>query len=137
MTPNQLAVLYLGALQMGDLEQIVALFAEDGMVHSPLYGPKAPTEFYEGVFRDTSDVELTLRGVSGGVSVGGGEIVMIWFRFDWTMAGGTNVPFEAVDVMELNSEGRIANLHIIYDTVNTRPALEQETGHRSWRLADA
>jgi hypothetical protein len=137
MTPNQLAVLYMGALQMADLERILALFAPDGVVHSPLYGPTPAVDYYPELFRDTSRSDLTLRGVSSGVSVDGGGIVMIWFNYDWQFTSGQQVPFEVVDVLELNAEGRIAHLHIVYDTVDTRPAMEQETGRRSWRMAGA
>jgi hypothetical protein len=137
MTPNQLAVLYLGALEMADVEQILGLFAADGVVHSPLYGPTPAATYYPELFRDTSGSDLTLRGVSSGASVDGGGLVMIWFHYDWQFAGGERVRFDVVDVLELNAEGRIAHLHIVYDTVDTRPAMEQETGRASWRLAGA
>jgi hypothetical protein len=38
-----------------------------------------------------------------------------------------------VDVLELANDGRIAGLHIVYDTAEIRPAFEQETGRLSWR----
>ncbi len=137
MTPNQLAVLYLNSLQTGDLEGILDLFAPDGMVHSPLYGPMPAPDFYAQIFKDSKGVELTLHGVSSGKAVGGGQLVMIWFHFDWQFAGGQHVPFDVVDVLEVNAEGRIETLHIVYDTVNTRPALEQDTGRASYRMVDA
>jgi hypothetical protein len=36
-------------------------------------------------------------------------------------------------MLELDPGGLIAALHIIYDTVDVRPAFEASTGHPSWR----
>jgi hypothetical protein len=36
-------------------------------------------------------------------------------------------------MLELGPDGLITALHIIYDTVEVRPAFEALTGHPSWR----
>jgi hypothetical protein len=46
---------------------------------------------------------------------------------------GRKAPFDVIDMLELTDDGRIASLHIVYDTAQVRPAFEQETGRRSWR----
>jgi hypothetical protein len=39
-------------------------------------------------------------------------------------------------VLELNANGLISKLHIVYDTVETRTTFEQETGRVSWRMSE-
>lgn len=43
-----------------------------------------------------------------------------------------NDQLEAV-VGTLDDDGRFTSLHIIYDTVDVRPAFEAEAGRPSWR----
>ncbi len=59
-------------------------------------------------------------------------MVSFWFHFDWRLPSGALAPFNVVDVAELADNGRIATLHIVYDTVEVRPTFEAETG-TSWR----
>jgi len=130
---GELVRTYLDALERAELEQVVALFADDAVVHSPLYGPMAARPFYEALFADTGAAHLTLRGVAEGTTVGGGRLVTFWFHFDWRLPGGRQAPFDVVDVAELDPDGRIRALHIVYDTVDVRPAFEKHTGMASWR----
>jgi hypothetical protein len=67
-----------------------------------------------------------------GAAVDGTPLVSVWFTFDWQLAGGTQVSFDVVDVLELAGDGRIAALRIIYDTSGARPVFEAQTGRRSW-----
>jgi ketosteroid isomerase-like protein len=127
MTPRTLAATYLGALERGDLEGVLALFHPEAIVHSPLYGPSPAAEFYPRLLTDTGRSELHLRGVTQGE-----RLVGVWFRFDWTLPSGTAAGFECVDMLELDDEGLITTLRIFYDTVTTRTAFERETGG-SWR----
>jgi hypothetical protein len=59
--------------------------------------------------------------------------VTFWFHFDWRLPSGRPAPFDVVDVAELDAQGRITSLHIVYDTVDVRPAFEEHTGATSWR----
>jgi hypothetical protein len=142
----RLAEEYLSALEGRDLARLLALFAEGAVVHSPLYGTLPAVDFYPRLFLDTRDARLTLRAVLHGAGAGvpargsvgvtadeggvpgvpgavpGPELVAFWFDFDWTLADGTPAPFEAVDLAELDAEGRIRALHIVYDTFRVRPA---------------
>ena len=54
---------YLSAVREADVERVLSLFAPDAVVHSPLYGVMAPTEFYPTLFADTSEANLELRSV--------------------------------------------------------------------------
>ncbi|MFC4534902.1 nuclear transport factor 2 family protein [Sphaerisporangium dianthi] len=135
MTPHELAGAYLAALSDGDLGRILDLFAPNGMVRSPMYGPMAAAEFYPAVLADTSASHLTLRGVTTGQTAAGVTLVNVWFHYDWRLASGLAAPFDVVDVLELDEQGRVAVLHIVYDTVDVRQAYEEDTGHTSWRAA--
>jgi ketosteroid isomerase-like protein len=133
LAPRQLAEAYLDALARADLAAMLALFSEDALVHSPLYGPTPARQFYPALFGDTSQSLLTLLGVTHGAKADGTPLVSIWFHFDWRLPSGRQAPFEVVDVLELAAGGRIAALHIVYDTADVRPAFENDTGKLSWR----
>jgi ketosteroid isomerase-like protein len=129
---RQLAEAYLDALARADLAAMLALFSEDALVHSPLYGPTPARQFYPALFGDTSQSLLTLLGVTHGARADGTPLVSIWFHFDWRLPSGRAAPFDVVDVLELSADGRVASLHIVYDTADVRPAFEQDTGKLSW-----
>lgn len=131
--PDHLVKTYLSALERADVELAVGLFVVDGQVHSPLYGSMPAADFYPSLFADTASATLTLRAVMRGVSASGSTVISFWFHFDWTLPDGTPAPFDVVDVAQLADDGRIAELNIIYDTVEVRPAFETATGRRSWR----
>jgi SnoaL-like protein len=133
MTAQELTDAYLGALGRADLTAMLGLFSETAVVHSPLYGPVPAREFFPLLFGDTAESRLTLRGVTDGTAADGTPLVSIWFHFDWQLPGGRRVPFDVVDVLELDNDGHIAALRIVYDTAGVRPVFEQETGRRSWR----
>ena len=124
---------YLHALGTADLPGMLALFRDDAIVHSPLYGDLPPHEFYPALFADTGAADLMLLGTMRGESAAGRPLVSFLFHFDWVLPGGTRAPFDVVDVAELADDGRIAGLRIIYDTVNVRPAFESDTGKSSAR----
>ena len=132
LAPRQLAEAYLDALARADLAAMLALFSEDALVHSPLYGPAPARQFYPALFGDTAQALLTLLGVTSGAKADGRPLVSIWFHFDWRLPSGRRAPFDVVDVLELAPDGRIAALHIVYDTADVRPAFEKDTGQLSW-----
>ncbi|MDH2425457.1 nuclear transport factor 2 family protein [Sphaerisporangium sp. TRM90804] len=133
MQPEELAEEYLTALGEGDLHRVMALFAPGAVVHSRLYGPTPAADFYPSMLAETGASHLTLRGVTTGRSVAGTALVNVWFHYDWRLPSGRPAPFDVIDVMELDDEGLIVTLHLVYDTVNVRPVYEQETGKTSWR----
>ncbi len=67
-----------------------------------------------------------------GIKADGTTLVSIWFHFDWRLPSGRKARFDVIDMLELTDDGRIASLHIVYDTAQVRPAFEQETGRQSW-----
>lgn len=135
VSADDLVEKYLRALETADASLAVSLFSADGAVHSPLYGPRSATEFYPALFADTSRAAVTLKSVMSGTDTTGVQTVSFWFHFDWRLPSGKAAPFDVVDVACLDSEGLIQNLHIVYDTVDVRPAFEAEVGHSSWRVS--
>ncbi|GAA0196249.1 hypothetical protein GCM10008944_11670 [Cytobacillus oceanisediminis] len=127
MEPAQLSHRYLEALEAGDLAGVLALFAPDATVVSPLYGTLPATEFYPLLLADTGQSRLTLRTTMTG-EVDGRTVVSLWFDFDWTLASGEPAPFTVVDVAELDPDGRIERLHIVYDTAPIRAAFDRQRG---------
>jgi hypothetical protein len=134
---DDLVAAYLRALSTADAGLAVSLFTGDGIVHSPLYGPRPAGDFYPALFADTSQANLTLKSVMSGEDQIGQTTVSFWFHFDWRLPSGAAAPFDVVDVATLAPDGKIKDLHIIYDTVDVRPAFEAEVGRSSWRRPDS
>ena len=132
VSPRELAGDYLSALGRADLDALLALFTAGAVVYSPLYGPRPAGYFYAALLADTARSLLTLRGVMDGAAADGAPLVGVWFTFGWRLAGGRKVSFDVVDVLELAGDGQIAALRILYDTSGARPAVEAQTGRRSW-----
>lgn len=130
---DELVGAYLHALNTADADLAVSLFTEDAVVHSPLYGPQLAKDFYPALFADTSQANLALKSVMTGADTSGARTVSFWFHFDWRLPSGAAAPFDVVDVATLGPDDRIQSLHIVYDTVDVRPAFEAEVGHPSWR----
>jgi hypothetical protein len=131
---DELVATYLQALATADAALAISLFTDDATIHSPLYGPTAPRTFHPTLFADTSAAELTLLATMRGHDHdGGAAVVSFYFHFDWRLPSGAAAPFDVVDVARLAPDGRIDRLHLIYDTIDVRPAFEASTGRRSWR----
>ena len=121
----QLVDEYLAAIETADAGRILALFTEHATVNSPLYGVIPAREFYPRLFSDTARSRLRLRSVMVGETSENRPTVAFWFDFDWTLSDGTNAPFTVVDVTELDPDGRILRLHILYDTAPLRESFER------------
>ena len=112
---------YLQHLEAADYMQLMTLFAENAVVHSPLYGQMPASQFYKDLFEDTAESKLTLLNLLHGEDP---STAAIHFQFDWTLADGTAAPFEVVDVLTFSEKGKIQELKIIYDSSKTRPAFD-------------
>jgi hypothetical protein len=131
--PHPIVAAYLHAVENADLDAMLALFADDAVVHSPLYGTLPARQFYPVLFADTGSSDLTLLGTMRGTSVEGAALLSFLFHFDWVLPNGTRAPFDVVDVAELDDDGLIRSLRIVYDTMTVRPAFEADTGKPSVR----
>lgn len=114
---------YLKALEAGDYPAIVALFAEDALVNSPLYGEKNARDFFRELLEDTDHAVLTpLRIFTNPDSSSGAA----YFLYEWILDNGRHASFHVVDIFDFNEAGKIQILNIVYDTALTRPAYEAQ-----------
>ncbi len=105
---------YFVALDSGNLQGILNVFADDARVHSPFLGEMSAEEFFPKVFAASSASDITVFDVLASVR---GELRAIgYFRYDWTLADGTKVHFDAADVFDFNAGGEIVRMTILYDT---------------------
>ena len=75
--------------------------------------------FYAALFADTKASDTDLLYIFDQSETGGA--VALHFRYGWTLADGTPVSFEVVDVIELTeARDAFAKLTIIYDTAPLR-----------------
>lgn len=105
---------YFHALDSGDLDGVLAVFAEDARVHSPFLGDLTARDFFPKVFAASSASDITLFDVL--TSVRGQRRAIGYFRYDWTLQDGTRVQFDAADVFDFNAAGEIVRMTILYDT---------------------
>ena len=116
---KELCKQYLDALNEGNLEKVLSLFAPDAVVVSPLYGEILATTFYNGLFADTNRSETKLLNIFDSSS--GNSSLAIYFHYSWTLKNGKVVNFECVDIIEISSDTKKINkLKIIYDTAPLR-----------------
>ncbi len=117
-----IAKLYIEYLQAGNLAALNALFSADGVVRSPIYGTMEAAAFYEALAKDTTESKLTIKGVFEEPSLGN---IALYFQYEWTLEHGRQVTFDVVDILTFDSENKITNLKIIYDTVQARAWVEE------------
>jgi len=110
---------YIALLGRGESEGLIGLFAESGMVISPLYGRKTAAEFFRGLARETRASELTPQGIY--LHADDPLAAALAFHYRWTLRDGRQVAFECVDLFRFDEAYRIASLTIVYDTHAVRP----------------
>ena len=122
MNRREIAKEYIAHLENGNIEQVIALFNQDGIVDSPLYGIKKAGEFYLELYGDTSNSELHLKGI---FEENDSNNLALYFTFKWTLKNNKKVEFDVVDIIEFDNQNKINKLKIIYDTVIARKLVEQ------------
>lgn len=113
---------YLSALEKSDYENLISLFAPNAIVHSPLYGEVEANKFYTDLFKDTNKSVISLKDIFMSEDGSKGAVN---FLYDWTLSDGSPVSFDCVDIFKFNSDGKIQELTIIYDTSQTRPKFDK------------
>ena len=122
MIKKVLANKYLEYLEYGNIEQVIELFNENGIVDSPIYGIKKANEFYRELNNDTSNSELILLGI---YEEKDSSKLALYFTYKWTLKNNRKVEFDVVDIIEFDSQNKISKLKIIYDTVLARELVAQ------------
>ena len=109
---RELADSYLKFLTEGDIDSLISLSETDGVVISPIYGNKSATDFFNGLAADTNNSELQFKGFFDEAD---SNRFALFFNYGWEMANGNASNFDVVDIFELNNEGKIIALQIIYN----------------------
>ncbi|WP_299626584.1 nuclear transport factor 2 family protein [uncultured Tenacibaculum sp.] len=122
MNKNQVATSYLQFLENGEIEKVIELFDENGIVESPIYGVKKASVFYRELQNDTSKSELELKGI---FEQNDSNTIALYFLYKWTLKNNKIVEFDVVDIIDINTEGKITKLKIIYDTVISRRLVDE------------
>lgn len=118
---QELSEHYLNGLAQADMEGILLLFSPDAQVQSPLYGKMTAALFYRELFKDTQSSEVRLKDI---LTNENNLSACLFFAYTWTLASGAKVEFEVIDYMQLNKDGLIELLQIVYDTRHSRHAYE-------------
>ena len=113
---------YLNALATSDLTAVLGLFCPDAIVHSPLYGEQKAVDFYQKLFGDTNNSILTHLDTLVNLQT---QTAALYFYYQWQLASEEEVGFHCVDIIHFDSDVKIRELRIIYDTVASRPAFMQ------------
>ena len=108
----------------GQMENVIGLFAADGVVESPLYGVQSADLFYKMLAEDTGTSKLKFDGLFFEKN---SNRISLLFEYEWELKNGTTITFKVVDIIYLNENHKIEKLVIIYDTVDTRAALNEQT----------
>ncbi len=119
---------YLKALENADYQAIMELFAEEALVHSPLYGKRPAYDFYRDLFKDTSRSKITLIDLFYHPEKNRASAN---FLYEWTLGNGSHVFFDCVDIFDFDQRGTIVELKIIYDASSTRLALDSQKNQKA------
>ena len=103
---------YISALETGNQSSILSLFSEKAVVESPIYGTMDAISFYRELGEDTSQSRLKIQGIFEEKE---SKRAALYFTYHWTMSSGNEVTFDVVDILEIDEEGKIKKLIIIYD----------------------
>lgn len=122
MNKKEIAKEYITHLENGNIEQVIALFNQNGIVDSPLYGIKKVDAFYLELNNDTTNSELSLLGI---FEENDSNNLALYFTYKWTLKNDQIVEFDVVDIIEFDNQNKISKLKIIYDTVIARKLVEQ------------
>lgn len=107
---------YLEAFTKGDLQGILALFAENAFVHSPTQEkPKPPQEFYSALLERAKGTVFTVKSVFSGEAPNRAAVL---FDYRKPLSGGGMHVFDCVDIFDFDADGKIKEMWIIFDTKN-------------------
>lgn len=118
-----LADSYLKFLAEGKVDSLVSLFEPNGVVFSPIYGNKSVLDFFNGLASDTNNSKLKFKGF---FEEPNSNRFALFFNYGWEMANGNASNFDVVDIFELNKEGKIRTLQIIYNAGQSAALLNKE-----------
>jgi ketosteroid isomerase-like protein len=118
-SPDDVIRRYLSAMEACDLDGVLACFAGDGIISSPVYGEVPVRPFYERLFADTLSVQVAIHHVYRAT-----DDAARWaahFAYDWERRDAPAVSTDLIDLFEFDAASLITRLRIIFDS-GARPA---------------
>ena len=109
---------YFKGLELGDATLLILLFSENGIVHSPLYGDMHAKNFYNDLFADTTQSSISLLNIFDNSEKS--NVFAAHFIYEWMLKDGNKTKFECVDIFQFDTQSKISELTIIYDTYQVR-----------------
>jgi hypothetical protein len=104
---------YFELMTAGDIVGIVSLFAGDAFIMSPFLGRVPASEFFPKLGGASTASLLTVHDILLGRN---GDSAAVHFRYDWTLADGSDLTFEGVDYFTFAPDGKFQSMLIYYDT---------------------
>ncbi|WP_151637572.1 nuclear transport factor 2 family protein [Noviherbaspirillum aerium] len=115
---------YQDAINKGNLEQIMTLFAENASVSAPLTGRSTARKFHEWLFGTTKETITRLRCVFQ--SLDNNASLAMQLHYTWILNNGKTLEFDGVMIFEFSADRKtISKLTIIYDTEPIRTHVSQ------------
>ena len=113
--PDEVVAAYFAAVNARDFEALAGLFAEDAVLRP------VGSRVREGRSDVAAYYPPLLAGFASGVDTPvrttvAGRVVTVEIRFEGRSVDGADVAFDAVDIFDVDDDGRIARLSLWYDT---------------------
>ncbi|HEY2811224.1 MAG TPA: nuclear transport factor 2 family protein [Rhabdochlamydiaceae bacterium] len=106
-----------------DLDGLIALFAPHARVESPTLGKMEAQPFYRELFSKTKHFKTTMKDIF--INPDNPHRAATFLSASWETKNGDVLAFESVVIFEMNDQGKIQMIHIIYDAQRAREALRK------------
>ncbi len=106
-----------------DPEALFPLFAPNARVESPTLGKKEAQAFYRELFSKSRRFKVIIHDIF--INPDNPQRAAAFVKFGWETKQGDAMTFEGVIIFEMNPEGKILLVQIIYDAQLAREALRK------------
>ncbi|WP_194723374.1 nuclear transport factor 2 family protein [Noviherbaspirillum malthae] len=115
---------YQEAINKGNLEQTMALFADEAVVSAPLTGHSTARKFHEWLLGTTKETITRLRRVFQALD--NSSTLAMQLHYTWVLSNGKTLEFDGMMIFEFSADQlSICKLTIIYDTAPIRTHVSQ------------
>ena len=90
------------------------------MVHSPTLGKKEASVFYPELFSKTNQIKLVIKDLFVNPDNPHRLAAYVNFAMTWKGEEGRSAIFEGVAIFDLNAQGKIQLVEVIYDAERAR-----------------
>ena len=116
--------LYCKCLVKNDLKVILSLFSADAIINSPKVKNETAPKFYAHLFKTSRRTKVSVKHIFYELS--SNNLFAAWLDYEGITGGkASNICFECVDIFEFDTNNKIKQLTIIWDTYPVRSQLDQ------------